>query len=110
MAGYHQNKDCIDACLKCAAICNHCAANCLQGQDVQMMARCIQLCNECAVLCYAAAQVMSMGGQTAKELCRIYVDECEACAAECGGNENKHCKECAEACRKCAEECRNMAA
>jgi len=36
MAGYYQNKNCIDACLQCAAICNHCAANCLQGQDVQM--------------------------------------------------------------------------
>ncbi len=68
MTGYHQNKSCIEACLQCAAICNHCASNCLQGDKVQMMTRCIQLDMECAAICYAAAQVMSMGGQTAIEL------------------------------------------
>jgi len=77
---------------------------------VQMMAKCIQLDMECAALCYTAAQVMSMGGQTANELCKICADACDACAAECSQHEDDHCKECAEACRKCAEECRKMAA
>ncbi|WP_235526110.1 four-helix bundle copper-binding protein [Pedobacter sp. Leaf216] len=28
--GYHEWKNCIDACLKCASICNHCASSCTQ--------------------------------------------------------------------------------
>jgi hypothetical protein len=75
-----------------------------------MMASCIQLDMECATICYAAAQVMSMGGQTAKELSSLCADICEACAEECGKHENSHCKECADACRRCAQECRKMAA
>ncbi len=109
MTGYHQNKSCVDACLQCAAICNHCSSNCIQEENVQMMARCIQLDMECAAVCYAAAQVMSIGGQTAKELC-ICADICDACADECSKHENSHCKECADACSRCAEECRKMAA
>ncbi|MGI8580913.1 MAG: four-helix bundle copper-binding protein [Chitinophagaceae bacterium] len=74
-----------------------------------MMARCIQLDMECTAVCYAAAQVMSIGGQTTKELCSICTDICDACADECSKHENSHCKECADACRRCAEECRKMA-
>ena len=80
MAGYHQYKSCIDACLQCAA------------------------------LCYAAAQLMSMGNEQVKEICRICAALCEACGAECGKHKTEHCQECAEACRKCAEECNKMAA
>ena len=61
MKGYHEYKNCIDACLRCAAICNHCASSCTQEEDVKMMARCIQLDMECAAICYAAAQLMSLG-------------------------------------------------
>ncbi len=35
------NKKCIEACLACAAVCNHCAASCLQEPDPKMMAKCI---------------------------------------------------------------------
>jgi len=110
MAGYHTYKTCIEACLRCAAICNHCASSCLQEEDVKMMTRCIQLDMECAALCYAAAQVMSIGGENAEEICKICADGCFACAEECNKHaHNKHCQECAEACRLCAEECRKMA-
>ena len=105
---YHENKKCIEACLACAAICNHCASSCLKEDDVKMMARCIQLDMECAALCYAAVQLMSLGSEKAKELCRLCAEACEACAKECGKHNNEHCKECADACKKCAEECRNM--
>ncbi len=110
MNGYHTYKSCIDACLRCAATCNHCASSCLQEEDVKMMARCIQLDMECATLCYAAAQTMSIGGANAKELCALCLKACEACAAECEKHDDRHCRECAEACRACAEECRKMAA
>ena len=62
MNGYHQYQTCIEACLRCAAVCNHCASACLREEEVKMMARCIQLDSECAAICYAAAQVMSIGG------------------------------------------------
>lgn len=110
MAGYHTYKACIDACLNCAAICNHCASSCTQEENVKMMARCIQLDMECAAMCYASAQLMSLGSNHAKELCRLCADICEACAAECGKHQHDHCQECAEACRRGAEECRMMAA
>lgn len=109
MKGYHEYKACIDACLNCAAICNHCASSCTQEEDVKLMARCIQLDMECAALCYAAAQLMSLGSDKAKELCRLCADACEACGEECGKHQMKHCQECADACRKCVEECRKMA-
>jgi UDP:flavonoid glycosyltransferase YjiC (YdhE family) len=47
-----------------------------------MMARCIQLDIECAAICYAAAQVMSLGSEKAKEFCRICADICEQCGNE----------------------------
>lgn len=110
MNGYHDYKACIDACLKCAAVCNHCAASCTQEKDVNKMARCIQLDMECAAICYASAQLMSLGSERAKDVCAICAEICDACAKECAKHKNmEHCGECAEACRTCAEECRNMA-
>ena len=110
MKGYHNYKTCIEACLKCAAICNHCASSCTQEEDVKMMAKCIQLDMECAVICYAAAQLMSLGSDKAKEVCKICVDICEVCSNECSNHHNEHCQECLQACMQCAEECRKMIA
>ena len=96
MAGYHEYQ---------------CAASSTEEDDIKMMARCIRLDMECAAICYAAAQLMSMGSDRAKELCRICADICQECGDECGKHtHSKHCQECAEACRRCAEECRKMAA
>lgn len=76
-----------------------------------MLARCIQLDLECAAICNAAAQVMSLNGQYAEEICKVCADICFACAEECERHAHhmEHCRECAEACRQCAEECRRMA-
>ncbi len=110
MTGYHTYKNSIEACLKCAAICNHCASSCTQEEDVKMMAGCIQLDMECAALCYAAAQLMSLGSSKAKEFCKLCADICEQCGAECSKHQTEHCQECAQACKECADECRKMAA
>lgn len=75
-----------------------------------MMARCIQLDMECAAICYAAAQLMSLGSNKAKDICHICADICEACGEECGKHETEHCQECAKECKQCAEECRKMVA
>ena len=110
MKGYHTYKNCIDACLHCAAICNHCASSCTQEEDVKMMARFIQLDMECAAICYASAQLMSLGSDKAQEICRICADICEQCGNECARHQTEHCQECSRACSRCAEECRQMAA
>lgn len=110
MADYHTYRDCIDACLKCSAVCSHCASSCTQEEDIKRMAKCIQWDMECAAICTAAAQLMSLGSSKAKDICRICADICEQCGNECGKHQTEHCRECAEACRQCAEECRKMAA
>jgi len=110
MTGYHTYKTCIDSCLNCAAICNHCASSCTQEDNIKMMAKCIQLDMECAAICYAAAQLMSVGSEKAKEICSICADIFEACGNECGKHQSEHCQECSKACKQCAEECRKMAA
>ena len=110
MTGYHTYKTCIDACLQCAAICNHCASSCTQEDDVKMMARCIQLDMECSAMCYASAQLMSLGSDKAKDICRLCAAICNECGNECAKHETEHCQECAAACKKCAEECEKMAA
>jgi hypothetical protein len=105
---YHDYKVCIDACLACAAVCNHCAASCLMEEDVKMMSLCIQLDMECAAICRAAAELMSLGSSHATRICILCADACDACAAECGTHQTRHCRECAELCKKCAAECRKM--
>ncbi len=108
MNNYQDFKRCIDACLECAAICNHCASSCLKEEDLKMMAACIQLDLECSAICFAAAQLMSLGSENAKKLCSICADICEACGAECGKHQSEHCQMCASACRNCAAICREM--
>lgn len=108
MNGYDQYKDCITACLNCAAMCNYCAASCTWEDDIKMMSSCIRLDMECAVICYAAAQLMSLGSDQATRICVLCADICEACGTECAQHNNEHCQECARYCKVCADECRRM--
>jgi hypothetical protein len=105
MTGYHQYKLCIDTCLRCAAVCNHCASESAKENQDGMMADCIQLDMECAAICYATAQLMSLGSKHIKEISKICAAICDACAEECSKHENEHCLECAKACSECADEC-----
>lgn len=110
MQRYHNNQTCIEACLRCAAICNYCASSCTQEKDVNMMAACIKLDMECAAICYATGQLMSLGSDKAMDLCRICAEICEACARECEQHDHfEHCRVCTKTCYQCAEECREMA-
>jgi hypothetical protein len=110
MNSYHYYRSCIEACLHCAAVCHHCASSCTQENDIKMMARCIQLDMECAAICTVSAQLMSLGSEKAKDICRLCAEICEACGKECGQHHTAHCQECAKTCLRCAEECRQMAA
>jgi hypothetical protein len=105
---YHNYKSCIDACMQCVAISNHCASMGLKEKDVTMMARCIQLDMECAAICLATAQLLSLGSEGAKELCKLCSEICQRCADECSKHDVGHCKECAEACIKCISECNKV--
>lgn len=102
---YHENKKIIEASLKCAALCNHCAASCLQENDTKMMVKCIQLDMECAAICYATAQLLSLGSKHSKAIAKLCAEFCNECAEECGKHEDKHCQECAAACKACADAC-----
>ena len=104
---YHEYRQCIDACLNCAALCNYCASSCLQEKEVDRLTHCIQLDIECAAVCYTAAQLMSLGSSQAEKYCQICADFCNECAGECEKHAKrmKHCRECAEACRICEELC-----
>lgn len=110
MEAYHQYKRCIDACLQCAAVCNHCAVSCTREEHIKMMARCIELDMQCAAICYAAAQLMSTGSNKAKDICSICAAICKDCGDECAKHQTEHCRECAGICHSCAEECSRMAA
>jgi hypothetical protein len=93
-----------------AQACNHCAAECLRGPDLQMMARCIALDIDCAEACQFAASVMGRAGENARTVCTMCAEMCRRCGEECAKHKEDHCRECAEACRRCAEECDKMAA
>lgn len=103
-------QDCIDKCLECAAVCNYCAASCLNEQHVDHMRRCIQLDLECEAICYTSAKIMAMDGEHAKEVCSVCAAICESCADECSKHDNHHCQECATICRECSDICKSMAA
>jgi hypothetical protein len=106
---HHENKKCIDACIRCAQECEHCAEACLGEENVGMMAGCIRLDKDCAAMCWTTAAFMSRGSTFAEEICRVCAEICEACAAECRQHKVDHCQRCAKACAECADQCRQMA-
>ncbi len=77
MKNYHDYQSCIEACLKCAALCNHCASECLTEEEVKVMAKCIQKDMECAAVCYVAAQLMSLGSDKATDFCTVWAETVE---------------------------------
>lgn len=96
---------CIDACVECATICNHCAISCLEEKEVQNLTKCIRLDLECAVVCRATAGLMTLNSGYSTKISGLCATICDACAEECENHiAMEHCKECAEACRTCAKE------
>ncbi len=106
---HQKHLSCIEACYACALACNHCAASCLQEQDVTTMAPCIALDIDCAQACELAAAVMGRASENAKAICATCAEVCQRCGDECGKHNMEHCQQCAQACRRCADECRKMA-
>lgn len=104
-----EHESCIEACIRCAQECEHCADACLSEREVAKMADCIRLDKDCAEICWSAAAYMSRGSQFSQGICRICADICEACGRECRKHKADHCQRCADECERCAEECRAMA-
>jgi hypothetical protein len=48
---HNKYQSCIEACLDCAVVCDHCADACLQEDNVKMLARFIALDRDCAKIC-----------------------------------------------------------
>ena len=63
---------CIQACYACAGECNHCAAACLQEDDVASLAHCIATDIDCAQVCRLCASLMQRGSTLAADLCNAY--------------------------------------
>jgi hypothetical protein len=106
---HHEHESSINACVRCAQECEHCADACLNEPDVKEMAECIRLDRDCAQICWAAAGYLSRGSEFMNDICRVCAEVCSACGAECERHVYEHCQPCAEACRRCAEACRTMA-
>ncbi len=104
---YQDNEDCIAVCLGTASFCNHTALWCTDVETHRVeMKKCIELTLECAALCAATAQLISMGSERAKDLCRLCAEVCEACEAQCSKFNSETLIACAELCRKCSTICR----
>lgn len=96
---------CIDACLECSPLCNHCAISCLEEKEVQNLVKCVRLDLQCAVICRASAELLTLNSAHLTKICGLCAIICDACAEECEKHAAmKHCKDCAEACRACAKE------
>src|SRR4029079_9923477 len=88
-------QDCIDACVVCAQVCEHCADACLGERDVANMVDCIRLDRACAAICRAASVFMRSNSEFAQEICGLCADVCDACATECRKHQMDHCQQCA---------------
>ncbi len=105
---HEQHHRIIAALNDCVAECNHCAAACLDEQDVKMLSKCIKLDLDCADICNATASLLSRDSEHGHHLLRECVEVCTKCAEECEKHAAmgmEHCKKCAEACRACADAC-----
>ena len=102
---------CIDNCLECHAMCEHCAGHCLEmgghhaGFDHQTAMR------DCAQICTVAADFMMRCSPIHAETCRACAEACARCADSCSrmADGDEMMLRCAESCRRCAESCRAMA-
>jgi hypothetical protein len=107
------NKELVSTLYDCVAACDHCAAACLNEEDVAMLVKCIKLDMDCADICRMTASCLSRGSELGESLLRECAETCTACAEECeihAQHGMEHCRICAEACRRCAEACMQTAA
>lgn len=76
MPNGNPHQSCIDACLKCAQICEECFNMCLQEADVKARTNCMKTLQDCAEICSTAAHYVSRQSGSLKEICNLCADEC----------------------------------
>ena len=108
MLNFEVSQHCIATCLKCAAICNHCATSCLADEDVAKLTRVIQLNRECSYICNVTAQVLSLRGESIQALCELCESICKACSEEASKHDKEFCRLSDDICRRTIIECRNV--
>ncbi|HWJ78910.1 MAG TPA: four-helix bundle copper-binding protein [Niallia sp.] len=91
---------------ECMIACNHCMNECLAEEDVDMMLDCIYLDRECVEFCGYLEQSIMRKSSYSKDLAKLCISVCEACAEECKKHQHKHCQYCAEVCIDCIEKCK----
>lgn len=96
----------IESLEKCVTACNHCAASCLDEENVKAMADCIKLDLDCADVCQMTLKLLVRDNTSAITIVQFCSDICAECASECEKHEHDHCQQCAEACRNCEEKCK----
>ena len=106
--GGNPMQTCIDACIKCAQICEECFTLCLLEPDVNERINCIKTLQDCSEICSTSACLMMRNSKNIKEVCDACAVICETCATECGMFKDEHCKSCADTCHHCANECIKM--
>lgn len=97
----------IQSLQNCVTACNHCAAACLDEDNIEAMRDCIKLDLDCADTCNFALQLLSRNSDNYFRVIELCKDICARCAEECDQHDHDHCQECAKACRRCEEHCRN---
>jgi hypothetical protein len=91
--------------LECAIACEHCAASCLNEENVDMMTRCIELDRDCADTCLHTAKLITRGSEISDVILAACEKICRICADECKKHSTDHCQICAETCQSCADAC-----
>ena len=102
--------ECAQTLAMCASACEHCATACLGEPDVSSLASCVRLNRDCAQLCWVAASFVARRSELTIDVCRLCIEACDACEAECAHHDRDHCRACAAACRICSSICRTIAA
>lgn len=92
---HKKNATMINALTECAAACWHCAASCLEEEDVKMLTQCIKLDADCAQICMLTASFAARNSAHTQHIAEECAEICDACASECEKHASKmdHCRE-----------------
>ncbi|MCC9135209.1 four-helix bundle copper-binding protein [Pontibacter silvestris] len=93
--------------VKCITACEVCATECLQEDNVKMMARCIMLDRDCADICALTSRFVARSSEHAKHIMKECIEICRLCEEECRKHDTEHCQHCADICKECADACQN---
>lgn len=102
---------CIQNCLDCHTICEHCAKHCLEMGGEHASKAHQTTMRDCAQICAVSADFMLRHSPIHAEICRACSIACERCHDECArmAHGDPMMTQCAEICGRCAESCRQMA-